>query len=206
MKKFLKSTRFWQVISVILFIAVIGSGGNNNAQELTDLKENLEILQEENEELQSSYADATNEIAEVKNQNQTLLMQLDVKENEIESLSKDSETVLKYEEQIAELESQNKSLTDENTTLQSRISDYEKNNNSLSSSTSEGVTGSGSSSASIEQPSGNSEPSGGTIVYITNTGSKYHRGSCSYLRKSKIEIDKAAAIAQGYGACSRCNP
>ena len=44
MKKFLKSTRFWQVISVILFIAVIGSGGNNNAQELTDLKENLEII------------------------------------------------------------------------------------------------------------------------------------------------------------------
>lgn len=72
MKKFLKSTRFWQVISVILFIAVIGSGGNNNAQELTDLKENLEILQEENEELQSSYADATNEIVEVKNQNQTI--------------------------------------------------------------------------------------------------------------------------------------
>ncbi|MCD8379580.1 MAG: hypothetical protein LUC95_04485 [Lachnospiraceae bacterium] len=43
-------------------------------------------------------------------------------------------------------------------------------------------------------------------VYITNTGSKYHRGSCRYLKKSKIAISKADAIAQGYDACSVCNP
>lgn len=43
-------------------------------------------------------------------------------------------------------------------------------------------------------------------VYITKTGSKYHRGSCSYLRSSKIPISKAEAIRRGYGACSRCNP
>ena len=40
-------------------------------------------------------------------------------------------------------------------------------------------------------------------VYITRTGSKYHRSGCSYL-KSKIEIEKKDAIAQGYTACSRC--
>lgn len=43
-------------------------------------------------------------------------------------------------------------------------------------------------------------------VYITNTGSKYHRGTCSYLRRSKIGISKDDAIAQGYTPCSRCNP
>lgn len=42
-------------------------------------------------------------------------------------------------------------------------------------------------------------------VYITRTGSKYHRSGCSYL-KSKIAIEKKDAIAQGYTACSRCNP
>ena len=42
--------------------------------------------------------------------------------------------------------------------------------------------------------------------YITNTGSKYHSSGCSYLSKSKNAIDKASAIAQGYSACSRCNP
>jgi len=44
------------------------------------------------------------------------------------------------------------------------------------------------------------------IVYITKTGSKYHRGSCSYLKKSKIPISKKDAKARGYGPCSRCRP
>ena len=47
---------------------------------------------------------------------------------------------------------------------------------------------------------------GSTIVYITKTGSKYHTGSCSYLKKSKIEITLADAVARGYDPCSRCNP
>lgn len=43
-------------------------------------------------------------------------------------------------------------------------------------------------------------------VYITRTGSKYHKSSCSYLRQSKISINLSNAIRQGYTACSRCNP
>ena len=42
-------------------------------------------------------------------------------------------------------------------------------------------------------------------VYVTRTGKKYHRGSCSSLRRSKIPISLAEAKL-GYGACSRCNP
>lgn len=45
-----------------------------------------------------------------------------------------------------------------------------------------------------------------TIVYITNTGEKYHRSGCSSLRKSKIEISLDKAKKQGYSACSRCDP
>ena len=43
-------------------------------------------------------------------------------------------------------------------------------------------------------------------VYITNTGKKYHRSSCSYLKKSKSAISVSSAKAQGYTPCSRCNP
>lgn len=43
------------------------------------------------------------------------------------------------------------------------------------------------------------------IVYITNTGSNYHREGCSYL-KSKNAITKKKAQNQGYTACSRCRP
>ncbi|MCI1966846.1 MAG: MBL fold metallo-hydrolase [Oscillospiraceae bacterium] len=43
-------------------------------------------------------------------------------------------------------------------------------------------------------------------VYITDTGSKYHRDGCRYLKKSKHPISLKDAKAQGYGPCSRCNP
>ena len=43
------------------------------------------------------------------------------------------------------------------------------------------------------------------IVYVTKSGSKYHRYGCSYL-KSCIEITLSSARSSGYDACSRCNP
>ena len=42
-------------------------------------------------------------------------------------------------------------------------------------------------------------------VYVTRTGAKYHRASCSSLRSSKIEMALAEAAA-GYGACKICRP
>ncbi len=43
-------------------------------------------------------------------------------------------------------------------------------------------------------------------VYITKTGTKYHRSSCSYLRRSSIPIDLNRAVNLAYTPCSRCNP
>lgn len=44
------------------------------------------------------------------------------------------------------------------------------------------------------------------IVYITKTGSKYHRAGCRYLSKSAIPIERKEAIAKGYTPCSVCKP
>ena len=43
-------------------------------------------------------------------------------------------------------------------------------------------------------------------VYITKTGTKYHRDGCKYLIKSKIPISLKDAKAQGYEPCKVCNP
>lgn len=48
--------------------------------------------------------------------------------------------------------------------------------------------------------------SGSTIVYITDTGSKYHRVTCGSLWNSCHAIALESALARGYGACDRCNP
>ena len=51
----------------------------------------------------------------------------------------------------------------------------------------------------------NSTAESDEVIYITNTGECYHRGTCSYL-KSKIETTKEKAKAMGLRACSRCRP
>ena len=45
----------------------------------------------------------------------------------------------------------------------------------------------------------------GQIVYITETGSKYHRGSCRHLSNSKIEISLENAKVN-YEPCGTCKP
>ena len=42
-------------------------------------------------------------------------------------------------------------------------------------------------------------------VYVTRTGAKYHRASCTSLRSSKIEMPLAEAAAR-YDACKICRP
>jgi competence protein ComEC len=44
------------------------------------------------------------------------------------------------------------------------------------------------------------------IVYITDTGKKYHTATCRSLGKSKIPISLKDAKAQGYTPCSVCKP
>jgi micrococcal nuclease len=43
-------------------------------------------------------------------------------------------------------------------------------------------------------------------VYVTKTGTKYHRKGCQHLRKSSRAITLKEALAKGYEPCSRCKP
>lgn len=44
-----------------------------------------------------------------------------------------------------------------------------------------------------------------TIVYITDTGKKYHGANCHYLNSSKKAISLSVALSRGYTACSYCH-
>lgn len=44
------------------------------------------------------------------------------------------------------------------------------------------------------------------IVYITDTGTKYHSEYCRTLKKSKYPISKDKALSQGYEPCGVCHP
>lgn len=62
----------------------------------------------------------------------------------------------------------------------------------------------GSAAVSAGNTDAGTKASTSQTVYITNTGSKYHRSGCQYLRKSKISISLDQAKSQGYTSCSRC--
>lgn len=63
------------------------------------------------------------------------------------------------------------------------------------------VPGKSSSGSSSSGSSSSSD-----TVYITDTGEKYHRGSCRYLKKSKYSISRSKAKSRGYAPCSVCKP
>lgn len=44
-----------------------------------------------------------------------------------------------------------------------------------------------------------------TIVYVTNTGTKYHRAGCRHLNDSQIEMTLEEA-KKNYEPCGTCNP
>jgi hypothetical protein len=48
-------------------------------------------------------------------------------------------------------------------------------------------------------------PGGGTIVYVTSAGARYHRATCRYA-KTASPIGCHAAEAQGYTPCLVCHP
>ncbi len=41
-------------------------------------------------------------------------------------------------------------------------------------------------------------------VYVTETGQRYHKGHCQYLKTSKIETNEKQAKADGYTPCKVC--
>jgi micrococcal nuclease len=45
-----------------------------------------------------------------------------------------------------------------------------------------------------------------SLVYITETGRKYHREDCFYLERSRIPILLSTAVSVGYEPCGHCNP
>ena len=59
--------------------------------------------------------------------------------------------------------------------------------------------------SSVQELPVEDETSQELTVYVTKTGKKYHLGSCSSLRRSKIPISLKEAKAR-YSPCLRCGP
>ena len=73
-------------------------------------------------------------------------------------------------------------------------------------SSSGGGSGGAAAASAAGAASSSASASGGTTVYVTNTGECYHRKGCRYLSSSRIAMKLSHAKADGYRACSVCDP
>ena len=85
--------------------------------------------------------------------------------------------------------------------LSCRVNNTDNNSNSPEPSPIISVISLPSPTPKQEQPSAEKS----VIVYVTNTGKKYHTDGCRYLNKSKFPTNLNAA-KHSYEACLICNP
>lgn len=162
----------------------------------------------ENGGTQSNVSALTAQVESISAENESLKADAAQYQEELKKLNeeKDSAKQLLAEanSKIEELSTQNNDKDAEIKKLQSEIAEYEasKTTASASSETEDGQGKVSETNVTSQQESINNS----YTVYITKTGSKYHRSGCRYLSKSQISIDKNDAISQGYSACSVCNP
>ena len=122
---------------------------------------------------------------------------------EIASLSSELD-VLQRKYNDLELNTRNADeLEAENASLEKQIEEQEAEIASLEAALAVYSSGSSGSSSSGGTTSSTSDTQSVT-VYITNTGSKYHKNGCQYLRESKNAVTLTQAKSWGYTACSRC--
>ena len=195
-KKFFKDKK--NIAITVLAILLMFSMGNssqtsvetsaNLTSNLTEKEQIIQANQKQIEDLQKE-----NNILIQKNQN------LEDEKNQLQEQNQN----LQYEknqlhEEKQNIENERSVLEQENKNLNEQVQQLKKTS-STKSSTSNVTTSSNSKSNSTTIQNENS-----TIVYVTKTGEKYHKSSCSYLRNSKIQMNLSDAKSQGYTPCSRC--
>lgn len=117
----------------------------------------------------------------------SLSSELDVLQREYSGLEQSTRSIDELEAENASLERQIEEQEAEIASLEAALVAY----SSSSSGSSGGITSSTSDTQSV-------------TVYITNTGSKYHKNGCQYLRESKNAVTLTQAKSWGYTPCSRC--
>lgn len=159
---------------------------NNITTLKNEHEENIKEYENDITDLQTQITELESTISEIENYRDTY-KELENKYNDLNTKYKDLDT--KYND----INSNYKTLQSQNESLKEQVQNYLEQLNNINKSNTYSYNYSTTNEDNYE-------------VYITRTGSKYHNGSCSYLRQSKIAISKSDAIAQGYTPCSRCNP
>ena len=195
-KQYILKNKVLIAVAACLAICILGMSGTASSainekdlleEQLQDQITQYEDLQNRNDtlsvkynSLQSNYTDLKSEITNYQDQ-QTTIDELNA--------------------QVTELQGKYDTLSEENEELKQKISEAEENSGAG------GGAGSGHGTLTVSEASGGgSDNSGGEMVWLSATGSKYHSiPDCGNMNPDKArQVSRSTAESQGYDACSKC--
>lgn len=179
------------IVIVIMFATILGTSGEKETL-AKQYKELQAKSQETSQSLQTQIKEKDSKITD--NEKKITELQQEEKKNEI------NESIKTLETEKQKLEEEKKTLEGEKQTLTTQIEELKKTSSILT----ERKNARASTSTSSSSVTTTAQNTNSAIVYVTNTGKKYHKSSCSYLKKSKIQMNLSEAQSQGYTPCSRC--
>ena len=175
------------ILSILLLFAICGSSENSiETSNSLPKEENIQVNQDKIQELEREKNVLIQEKEKLETEKNELYIEKQDLENERNQLQKEKEDL---ETQTSTLEQEKTTLSDQLEQLKNKLANQKTTSNSTS---------------STSQTSTSTQNTNSAIVYVTETGKKYHKSGCSYLKKSKIQINLSDAKAQGYTPCSKC--
>ena len=189
LKQYILRNKILVAVTACLVICILAMSGTvSSAVDERDLMSNqLQEQTEQYEELQSNFEDLSNQYND-------LLSDYDILNAELTNYQDQQTTIDDLNTQLTDLQGKYDTLSAENEELKSQVSSLQTKASSTS------------SSSSSTSSSSSSNDSGGGMVWLSATGSKYHSiPDCGNMNPNNArQVSRSSAESQGYDACSKC--
>lgn len=195
LKQYILRNKILVAVTACLVICILAMSGTvSSAVDERDLMSNqLQEQTEQYDELQSNYDDLSAKFDELQSNYNDL-------ETELTNYQDQQETIDSLNAQLTDLQEKYDTLAAENEELKAEVAQPEN---------SSGGGGTGSGGGILYIPGSSSESSNdsvGGMVWLSETGSKYHSiPDCGNMNPNKArQVSRSSAEAMGYDACSKC--
>ena len=195
LKQYILKNKILVAVTACLVICILAMSGTvSSAVDERDLMSNqLQEQTEQYDELQSNYDDLSAKFDELQSNYNDL-------ETELTNYQDQQETIDSLNAQLTDLQEKYDTLAAENEELKAEVAQPEN---------SSGGGGTGSGGGILYIPGSSSESSNdsvGGMVWLSETGSKYHSiPDCGNMNPNNArQVSRSSAEAMGYDACSKC--
>ena len=185
------------VILSFLLVCFIVAYGNSDANKVEELTNKINELEQKNTELNSKAEDNENQITNLQDANKLLVEEKEKLEEEKKTLETEKQELNTKVEELEKISStQNTKSTNSPVATTSQPQ--------KSSSPSSSSTSSSSKSSSQSTPTSSSN-SNSQMVWVGETGTKYHNQGCRTLKGKGHQITLQQAQAEGRAPCKVCH-